>query len=366
MNTFWLIAAGLIVIIAAALVFVLLPWLRRTQKEALATPKGMMAMLTGSRMPVIVIGVAIAMFAAALYLAWSKPVITAPTPSQIAQNGPMAPEHIEMIKALQARLEQNPNDGKGWVMLARSYAVLGRYNESAAAYDKAANLIQNNAALLVDYADVLAMANGKNLQGKPLELIQSALKIDPNNAKGLLLAGKAAYQAGDFNQAIVYWEKLLQSLPPDSPLAKQIRDNIAQTRAQETGKRPQALPDRGETQPASGSAQIAGVVRLSPALAKEAKPADTVFVFAKAVSGPPMPVAVIRTQVKDLPRQFILNDSLAMMPTMKLSNFQEVAVSARVSKSGNATPQSGDLTGEVTLVKVGTTNVQLLIDKIVP
>jgi cytochrome c-type biogenesis protein CcmH len=231
MNTFWLIAAGLIVIIAAALVFVLLPWLRKTQESQVAS-KGMMAILTDSRMPVIVGGIAISLFAVALYLAWRKPVINIPTPSQIAQNGQMAPEHIEMIKALNARLEQNPNDGKGWAMLARSYAVIGRFNESAAAYDKATNLIQNDAALLTDYADILAMANGRNLQGKPLELIQSALKIDPNNAKGLLLAGKAAYQAGDFTHAVGYWEKLLQSLPPDSPLAKQMNDNIAQARAQ--------------------------------------------------------------------------------------------------------------------------------------
>lgn len=231
MNSFWLIAAGLIVIIAAALVFVLLPWLRKTQETQVA-PQGLMATLTGRRTPAIVGGIAFCLFAVALYLAWSKPVITAPTPSQIAQNGPMALEHIEMIKALQARLEQNPNDGKGWAMLARSYAVLGRFNESAEAYEKATNLIQNNAALLVDYADVLAMASGKNLQGKPLELIHSALKIDPNNAKGLLLIGKAAYQAGDFTHAVGYWEKLLQSLPPGSPLAKQVSDNIAQARAQ--------------------------------------------------------------------------------------------------------------------------------------
>jgi cytochrome c-type biogenesis protein CcmH len=231
-NTFWLSTAGFIVIIAAALVFVLLPWLRKKQKESLATPEGVMAMLTGNHATAIIGGVAISLFAVAMYLAWSKPATTTPTLSQIAQNAPMAPEHIEMIKSLQERLEQNPNDGKGWAMLGRSYAVLGRYNESAAAYEKATNLIQNNAALLVDYADVLAMVNGRSLDGKPLELVQSALKINPNNAKALLLMGKAAYQAGDFTHAVGYWEKMLQVLPPDSPLAKQVSDNIAKARAQ--------------------------------------------------------------------------------------------------------------------------------------
>lgn len=369
MNTFWLIAAGLIVVIAAALLFVLFPWLRKTQKRTLNEPKGMMAILTGSQAPVIVGGIAISLFAIALYFAWTKPVNT--TVSQIAQNAPMAPEHIEMIKALAARLEQNPNDGKGWAMLARAYAVLGRYNEALPAYEKAANLIQNDPALLVDYADVLGVVNGKNLQGKPMELIQRALMIDPNNMKGLNLIGTAEFQAGNYTHAVSYWEKMLQLLPPDSPIGKKINISIANARAKETGnqeagKQPQSLPAPGEAQPATGGAQITGVVRLSPALAGKVTPTDTVFVFAKAVSGPPMPIVVIRAQVKDLPQKFILNDSMAMMPTMKLSNYKEVVVGAKISKSGNATPQSGDLRGEVASVKVGTNNVQLVIDKIVP
>lgn len=232
MNTFWLIVAGLIVIIAAALVFAVLPGLRKTQLKSLSAPKGMMAIRTGGHTPAIVAGVAISLVAVCLYLAWSKPVITTPSQSQIAQNSQMATEHIEMIKSLKARLDQNPNDGKGWIMLARSYAVLGRFSESAAAYEKATSLIQNNAALLVDYADVLAMANGKSLQGKPTELLQSALNIDPNNTKGLLMSGKAAYQAGDYVRAAGYFEKLLKILPPESPLAKQVSDNLAQVRAQ--------------------------------------------------------------------------------------------------------------------------------------
>lgn len=238
MNTFWLITAGSIAIIATALIFVLLPRLRKAQVQNSATQKGVMAMFTGKDAPAIVGGVATPLIVIALYFAWDKPAPMTPSPPQVAetspvaQTSPMAPEHIEMIKALNARLEQNPNDGKGWAMLARSYAVLGRYSESAEAYEKATNLVQNDATLLVNYADVLAMANGKNLQGKPLELIHSALKIDPNNLKALLLSGKAAYQAGDYTHATGYFEKLLQLLPPNSPLAQQINDNIAKIRAQ--------------------------------------------------------------------------------------------------------------------------------------
>ena len=361
MNTFWLIAAGLIVVIAIALLYVFLPWLRNSQKGTLHDPQGAMAILTGSRAPVIVGGVAICLLAVTLYFAWTKPDISI-TP-QAAQNAAMAPEHIEMIKALSARLEQNPNDGNGWAMLARSYAVLGRYNEALPAYEKAAGLLHNDPVLLVDYADVLATVNGKNLQGKPLELIQSALMIDPANIKGLNLIGMAAFQAGDYTHAVGYWEKLLKLVPPGSPVAKQINASIASAHARESGKQPQPLPAQSGI---AGGAQISGVVRLSPALAGKVSPTDTVFVYAKAASGPPMPIAVIRAQVKDLPQKFILDDSMAMMPTMKLSNFQEVVVSAKVSKSGNATPQSGDLRGEVAPVRVGANDVQLVIDKIVP
>ena len=369
MNTFWLIVTGLIAVIGIALLFVWLPWLRKTQQETLRDPKGGVSILTGNQGSVIVGGIAIFLFAIAMYFAWTKPD-TAATTTGIAQNAPMSPEHVEMIKALSARLEQNPNDGKGWAMLARSYAVMGRYNEAVPAYEKAVNLIPNDPVLLVDYADILGVVNGKNLQGKPAELIQKALLLDPVNVKGLNLMGTAAFQGGEYIHAVSYWEKLLQLLPPDSPIAKQVNASISNARAQvgkgEVGKQALSLPAQGEAQANGGGAQISGMVTLSPALAGKAAPTDTVFVFAKAVSGSPMPIAVIRAQVKDLPQKFILDDSMAMMPTMKLSNFQEVAVGAKISKSGNATPQSGDLRGEVPAVKVGTSNVQLVIDKIVP
>lgn len=369
MNTFWLITAATIAVIGIALLFVWLPWLRKTQQGSLHDPKGGISMLTGSQGPIIVGGIALSLFVIAMYFASIKQD-TVTTTTGIAQSIPVSPEHLEMIKALSARLEQNPSDGKGWAMLARSYAVMGRYNEAVPAYEKAVNLIPNDPVLLVDYADILGVVNGKNLQGKPAELIQQALLLDPVNVKGLNLMGTAAFQAGEYIHAVSYWEKLLQLLPPDSTTTKQVRISISNARTQavkgEAGKQALSLPSPGERQANDGGAQISGVVTLSPALAGRVAPTDTVFVFAKAMSGPPMPLAVIRAQVKDLPQKFILNDSMAMMPSMKLSNFQEVAVGAKISKSGNATPQSGDLRGEVSAVKIGTNNVQLVIDKIVP
>lgn len=233
MNIFWLIA-GVIAVLACAYLFVVLPHLRRRQTVTGVAPKNIESMLTGKNAPAVVIGIAIPLFAIALYLALGgKPAIAPTSDAPLkAQEAQMAPEHTEMINALAARLEKNPDDGKGWAMLARTYATLKRFPEAASAYEKAAKLIQNDAKLLADYADVLAMANGRDLQGKPLELLRSALAIDPNNAKALLLIGKASYQNGDFTHAVEYWEKLRQSLPPDSPFAKQVSENIAQARTQ--------------------------------------------------------------------------------------------------------------------------------------
>ena len=364
MNTFWLIAAGLIIVAAGAFIFGVLPWLRNTQKQSVQEPNAMSAWFAGSQAPTVIGGIAIVLFAAALYFAWAKP--NANSAAQNAQEAPLAPEHVAMIKALSERLAQNPNDGSGWAMLARSYAVLGRYKDALPAYEKATNLIPNDPVLLIDYADVLGAVNGKNLQGKPAELIQRALLIDPTNIKGLNLIGSAEYQAGNYTHAVGYWEKLLKLLPPESPIANQVNTSIANARAQAAGKSSQPSSSQGGEPAASGGAHIAGTVKLSPALAAKVSATDTVFVFAKAVSGPAMPIAVIRAQVKDLPQKFVLNDSMAMMPTMKLSNFKEVTIAAKISKSGSATPQSGDLRGEVSSVKVGSEDVQLVIDKIVP
>ncbi len=361
MNTFWLIVAGLIVVIAIAILFLLLPWLRKEQAKSLQEPKGVMALMTGSQAMAIVAGIAIILFAVALYFARTSPGIS--SAPQTAKEIGMSPEHAAMIKSLSDRLQQNPNDGKGWAMLARSYAVMGQYKEALPAYEKAVNLIPNDPVLLVDYAEILAAANGKNLQGKPTEIIKSALVIDPNNIKGLNLIGIASYQAGDYAHAVSYWERLLKLLPPDSPNVKKVNASIAAAREREAeGKQP---PSQGMKQPSAVSGQIGVVVKLSPALSGKVLPTDTVFVFARAPSGPPMPIAVLRAQVKDLPRKFVLNDTTAMMSSMKLSDFKEVAVSAKISKSGSATPQKGDLKGEVASVKVGEDNVQLEIDKIV-
>ncbi len=267
-----------------------------------------------------------------------------------------------MISELAARLKQSPEDGKGWAMLARTYAVTKRYPEAVEAYEEASKLIPDDAVMLVDYADILAMENGKKFKGKPLELLRRALKADPNNVKGLALMGSALFQAGDYPAAVAHWSKLLPMLPPDAPLTAQVKAGIENAHKLANGA--QSVPD-GQAQPANVT-KVSGVVELSPSLRSKVAPTDTVFVFAKAVSGPPMPIAVIRAQASELPLKFVLDDSMSMMPSMKLSGQQQVTVSAKISKSGSATQQSGDMKGEVSPVKVGANNIRIVIDSVVP
>jgi len=279
----------------------------------------------------------------------------------------ISPQKVaEMAEKLAARLEKDPGNAQGWTVLAHTYYAMQRFGDAVKAYERATALVPDNADLLADYADALA-ATQQSLQGKPMELVGRALKLDPTQWKALALAGTAAFDRQDYSTAIAYWERLQQSLPPDSELARSVASSIAEAKGLAGSKVaaapalvPRATPPPGA--PPKGGAAIAGTVRLSPALVSRAAPDDAVFIFARAAQGPKMPLAVMRKQVKDLPANFALDDSMAMTPEMKLSNFPEIVIGARVAKSGNAVPQSGDLEGFSTPVKLGASGVTVTID----
>jgi cytochrome c-type biogenesis protein CcmH len=263
-----------------------------------------------------------------------------------------------MVERLAARMKENPEDAEGWTMLGRSYAVIDRYAEAAVAYANAVKRSEPDAQLLADYADALAMAQGRNLRGEPERLIAQALKVDPQNVKALMLAGTVAFEKKDFKGAIAYWERILKALPPDSPIADSVRDSIADARkfAGTAKASPSAKP--GAT---AAAASVSGTVRLAPGVAAKASPDDTVFIFARPAEGPRMPLAVMRKRVRDLPTAFTLDDSMAMTPAAKLSNHAQVVVGARVSKSGNPAAQPGDLEGLSAQVKPGATGIAVVI-----
>lgn len=267
-----------------------------------------------------------------------------------------------MLKQLEDKLAQNPDDGESWYMLARSYQFLKRFPEAADAFEKAVQLGGDQSAdVLASYADAVAMASGKRLTDKSIELLDQALRVDANHVKALWLMGTAKYQNKDLRGALEYWERLFAVLPEGSEEAQQIAANIGELRATlgisaglpVAPSKPARAPVASAAAPTGAGPVIRGQVNLGGAVAGRADPNDTVFVFARAAVGPKMPLAIVRKQVKDLPFEFALDDSLAMSPAMKLSAFERVIVGARISKAGNAMPQAGDLEGFSSEITVG-------------
>jgi len=300
------------------------------------------------------IGAGIPVAALALYLATGTPGALAPQ----ADEASITAHQLEgMVERLAVRLRESPDDVEGWKLLGRSYSVLGRFPEAADAYAKAAARDPRDAQLLADFADVLAMARGQNLLGEPEKLIERALELDPANLKALALAGTAAYARKDYRRAAALWEKMLPLVPPDSEDARAIRANVEEARAL-AGMKPESITKEAQR-------SVTGTVVLSPKLKAQASPDDTVFILARAAEGPPMPLAVKRVKVRDLPVRFDLNDSMAMAPGMNLSAHPRVVVVARVSRSGSAAPQPGDLQGATKPVANDAGNVTVVIDTVV-
>ena len=271
-----------------------------------------------------------------------------------------------MVDSLAARMKERPDDGEGWTMLARSYTVLGRFGEAVPAYAKAAVLLPTNAGLLADYADAVAAQKGTLGNPESLALIDRALAADPKHPKALALAGTAAYDRGDFAGAVVRWQKIADTLPAGSELLSQVQASIAEAKERMGGASSKAPMATGTASLAAADASaVAGTVSLDPSLAGQAAPDDTVFVFARAAEGPRMPLAVKRARVADLPLTFRLDDSMAMSPAAKISSTHSVVVSARVSKSGNAMPQPGDLSGESKAIAPGTSGIVIRIGEVV-
>lgn len=290
-------------------------------------------------------------------------------------------QFVAAVDQLATRMAQEPANGEGWALLARSYVRLGRHAEAVPAFDKALAITGDDPTLLVDYADALAMINNRSLDGEPLALVERALKYDPDNAKALALAGTAAFNRKDFPTAVRLWERLVRVSPPDSAFLPQLQGSIDEARslgglppgprvaqAPQAGQAVQALPSASASAAdakLAANAVLTGTVRLSPALAAQAQPDDVVFIFARPAEGARMPLAIVRHQVKDLPVSFRLDDSMAMSPAMKLSQFAKVVVSARVSKSGQAAPAAGDLSGQTAPVPNQAQGLMIEINEVV-
>ena len=281
------------------------------------------------------------------------------------------PPMEELVERLAEKLEQDPENVQGWLMLGRSYFSIRQPEQGLAAYERAYALAPNEPEVLLGYAEALSIPNNNDLRGRPEELIRQALSVAPSNPNALWMMGLAAYQRSDFTAAVEHWENLHAMLQSDSEQAANLTRFIRQARekagiavAEAPLVSAVAAPPEQDRQPASSAKSITVDVELDEALSSEVSATDIVFVYAKAMQGPPMPLAVQRVQVRDLPRSVTLDDSMAMAPQMTLSTFAQVVVGARVSKTGTATPQPGDLQGEVSPVEPGqAAAVRVVIDQ---
>ncbi len=295
--------------------------------------------------------------------------VSSPVAQGWVDNTQQTSEGLDVLsERLKKKLELNPNDGVGWALLARSYVEIGRHADAVPIYEKAMKLIPDDPQLIVDYADALGMLHGRKLAGKSEALIQQALRIDPKHVKALMLAGTVAFDRKEFGQAAQYWERASTSLPTDAEteVRQELLSGIAEANGLAGGKPAMVKAVGGaapSTMPDGQAAAISGTVRLAPSLAGKVAPTDTLFVFAREMNGLPMPVSIVRATKQDLPFTFRLDDSTSPMPSRKLSGTGTVVIVARLSKSGQAMPQSGDLEGMSQPVKSGMDGITVVIDR---
>lgn len=315
--------------------------------------------LRAPRKTMAAVGLLVPVVAAALYLAIGNPASM--TEGGAHQQMANAQDLERMVDTLAAKLEKEPDNPKGWAMLARSYKVIGRTAEAEKAFERAGSFIDDDAQMLASYADVVASNNGGTLVGKPTELIQKALKADPDNPMALWLSGTADLEVRNYSQALRTWERLATMLPPDSEDARMLQGAIDDVRAKS------GLPAKAPAAAlaAASGGNVSGTVELDPALKDKAGPDDTVMVIAR-LPGSRMPLAAVRLRAAQLPVKFMLDDSQSMNPQSPISAAAEVEVEARISKTGLAKPESGDLISAPQTVKMGARGIALRVAQVRP
>lgn len=289
----------------------------------------------------------------------------ADTRSPSAESQTQEDQIAGIVERLAQRLRQEPGDAAGWTLLARAYSAMGRYDDAVSAYKVALPLAGESADLLADYADALAGRNKGKLSTEATRQINRALVLEPGNPKALALAGRAAFDAGDYAGAVRLWEKVERALPPDSALMEPLRASIAEAR-QFAGLpvADKAAKSSSASLKQDGAEAISGTVSLAPRLRPQVSPDATLYIFARDADGSRQPLAVVRKKAGELPLDFTLDDSMAMAPSARISGHARIIVSARISKSGDALPQPGDLSGQTMAVAPGTRKIDLRISEV--
>jgi len=287
-----------------------------------------------------------------------------PAASATSAPHPLRADQVERTVAqMREQVKQNPKDATAWAMLAHSYDMLGRHGEASASYARLIELVPDDPQVLADAADSMALARGRQFQGEPMQLLQRALALDPRNLKALSLAGTEAFDRKDPNQAIAYWERARTQVT-DAALARELDGRIAEARALQSRAVTAAAAPPAPAMP-SAQAFVSGRVILSDKLKSRVSAEDVLFVFARPTDGSRMPVALMRRRASELPVEFKLDDSMALVPQSRLSGQASVIVGARVSRRGDAVPTAGDLAGFSAPVAVGTQRLQVEISEVV-
>ncbi|MDX8386142.1 MAG: c-type cytochrome biogenesis protein CcmI [Gallionella sp.] len=329
----------------------------------------------------VVLAVLLPLFCVPLYLYLGNQYAALPIGEKIEADNTGIISSEAGIMALEKQLRRHGDNPNSWFMLANSYVSIQKYPEALKAYEELVKRAPDEAQIWASYADVYGMANGRTLKSDVVAgFLEKSLALDPNNTSALALAGSAAMERENYIEAITHWQKLLLEVPPGSPVATRFNGSIqsaldllaaqpdgAEKLAELEQRQMQAEMDlRAERLAASNPAYaVTGKVSLSPSLEGKVKPTDIVFILARASEGPRMPLAVFRKQVKDLPLEFTLDDSMAMQPQLKLSGFNQVVVVARISKSGSPFAQTGDLEGLSEAIKPGTKGLNVMINTVV-
>ncbi|WP_267224147.1 tetratricopeptide repeat protein [Dyella silvae] len=344
---FYLIATAMI---AVALALLLLPLVRHGRMQGRSRGIFALALCVSIAMPMAAVG---------LYLIVGTPV---------ALNGVQHAESRlsidQAVEELKAHLAQQPDDLQGWMLLGQTSAVMHRSAEARAAYEQALRIDTNNSAAMVGWAEADSLLRDDHrIEGRARDLLERAVKLDPQSQHGLWLLGISQFQHDQYAEAAATWRQLQPQLEPGSNVAKAVAEQIAVADARAGGDSKPATDAQGSAETQGAALQVQ--VSLSPDLKSKLAPGDTLFVYARAEQGPPMPLAVARLDATTLPTTVTLTDAMGMTPQLKLSSAARVFVGARISKSGQGMAQAGDLEGDAGVVDVSTrTPIKIDIDKV--
>ncbi len=325
---------------------------KRTLDEVISDPQQNIALVNNSvkKLPIF-LAIFIPLAVVGMYFITGNPGVIDPPVD------PQEQQILQMAKQLEDRLKTDPNNAQGWVFLARTYGALNRLTDAKNAFNKALTLDPKNSDTLADLADLVAYEN-KSMNGQALDLIDQSLAANPKNPKALALKGTAAFEKGDYASAIKNWELAIPNLGPnEAAFAQGLNASIAEAKN---------LLKPNQATAINPALTISGKVMITPGLQGQISPTDIVFIYAKAIEGPKLPLAIIKSTAGQLPTSFVLSDAQSMSPQFKLSQFKEVSLTARVSKSGNAIPEKGDLIGFIPKLKIGEKNIQLIIQDVQP